>query len=105
MMTGVVAIDTETGGVGELQCRTHALLSVGMYMRIGDEERKFGVYVRPAPGLLIDPGAVRVNGYSPEVWERMGAVDEPVAAMRVRVPTGPRVTDCTNAASCSLAYR
>lgn len=79
-----VAFDTETGGVGEKQCTTHALLSIGaaVYDRDGVLQT-FHQLVLPEPGLIIDPGAVAVNGYSPEKWQAGGAMNEVRALIRL----------------------
>lgn len=80
----IAAIDTETGGAGELECTTHALLSIGAAVDLQDGTRRtFHTYVLPAPGLIISPGAVAVNGYSPDRWIDNGAVSEREALQRL----------------------
>ena len=70
--TNLIAIDTETGGAGERQCCSHALLSVAL----AGSHRSMDVYVLPEPGLIIDPRAAAVNGYGAASWEELGAVPE-----------------------------
>lgn len=79
-----VAFDTECGGAGELQCTTHALLSVGC--AVYDAEgvlQTFHQLILPEPGLIISPEAVAVNGYSRERWEAGGAMSEGLALVRL----------------------
>lgn len=78
----LVSIDLETGGAGELQCITHAVLSLGAAVTINGTEQSFHELIHPYPGLLIDPEAVKVNGYSPREWALRGARPESEAAMR-----------------------
>lgn len=79
-----IAVDTETGGAGELQCASHALLSIGAFFEIpdGSAPLKFHQLIIPPAHLKIDPGAVAVNGYDPEVWRLGAAVPEEVAIIR-----------------------
>lgn len=79
-----IAVDTETGGAGELECRSHALLSIGAYFKIpdGSAPLTFHQLIIPPAHLKIEPGAVAVNGYDPEVWRMGGAVAEEVAIIR-----------------------
>lgn len=83
----LVAIDTETGGAGELQCTTHALLSVGAYISLTDaagapRPLTFHQLILPEPHLKIEEEARAVNGYNYADWKRRGAVDEHTALMR-----------------------
>ena len=83
----IAAIDTETGGAGELECTTHALLSIGAAVDLQDGTRRtFHTYVLPDPGimgLIISDGAVAVNGYSPDLWREKEAVSEREALQRL----------------------
>lgn len=80
-LSSLLALDTETGGAGERQCRTHALLSVGIFappvpvLPVRDGA-SFEGFCHAHPGLAVDPGAVAVNGYSAERWQEHGAVPE-----------------------------
>ena len=83
----LIAIDTETGGAGETQCMTHALLSVGMYAELPDgaggvREFSFHQLIIPEMGLRVDDEARRVNGFTLTKWRDGGAVNESVAMMR-----------------------
>lgn len=84
LMRGMVAIDTETGGAGETECMTHALLSIGAYALhpVTGQVFTFHQLVFPRPGLIVSPGAVAVNGYSREKWIAGKAVEEDVAVIR-----------------------
>lgn len=68
-MNSLLAIDTETGG---LDPQRHALLSIAAHH---PQHGEFSAFIRPAPCKLIDPEAARVNGYTPELWEKKGAVE------------------------------
>lgn len=72
-MNSLLAIDTETGG---LDPQRHALLSIAAHHPLHGE---FSAFIRPAPGKIIDPEAARVNGYTPELWEKKGALSLPFA--------------------------
>lgn len=81
----LVGLDVETGG---LDPAADALLSVGIYCGpcAGKEwqtGREWAQLILPEPGLWIDPEAAKKNGYSPEEWERRGAVSESVALVRL----------------------
>lgn len=83
----LVAIDTETGGAGPTQCRSHALLSVGAYTRIVDRTGQlrvldFHAYILPEAPLRVEDEAARVNGYTLARWHACGAVNEHTAMMR-----------------------
>lgn len=66
----IIAIDTEIGGVNP---QTDALLSISAcYFEA--PTKTFTAFIKPDPGLNLNPEAVAVNGYSPEEWERRGAV-------------------------------
>lgn len=67
-MNTLIAIDTETGG---LIPGVHALLSIGA---ISESGATFSAYIKPSPYLRIDPEAAKVNGYTPELWEKKDAV-------------------------------
>jgi len=84
MKNTIIAVDTETGGAGELQCRSHALLSIGAYYLTpeGGPPVKFHQLILPEEHLKMEPEAVAVNGYDREVWKMGGAVDEARAILR-----------------------
>lgn len=65
-----IACDTETGG---LYPATDALLLIAA---VSHDGRPFHLYVDPdsQPGKCVRPEAAEVNGYTPEKWQRMGAV-------------------------------
>lgn len=81
-MNDLIAIDTETGGAGPTQCTTHAMLMLAAYYRTETVESTFKVYILPTPGLIVDPLAAAVNGYTPEEWQRREAVPEYAACIR-----------------------
>ena len=61
-------VDTETGG---FDASRHALLEVAVVRvdpRTLEERGRLVARVRPAPGLVVDPEAAAVNGYTPEEW-------------------------------------
>jgi len=60
-------IDIESGGFSR---EKNPLLEVGALLVDHTLEvvDHFHTYVRPAPGLAVDPGAAGVNGYKPELW-------------------------------------
>jgi DNA polymerase III epsilon subunit-like protein len=62
-----IALDTETGGLNAAEC---ALLSIGAVPSW--DAPPFLCYILPQGRL--DPRAVEVNGYSPELWAKRGAV-------------------------------
>lgn len=83
----LVAIDTETGGAGELECHDHALLSVGAYLSLTDAKGAprpltFHQLILPEPHLKIKEESRLVNGYTYADWKNRGAVDEHTALMR-----------------------
>jgi len=68
-----VSIDTETGG---FKSTTDALLSVALVEHNPDLSpgRSMNVFLLPEPGKVINEGAAKVNGYTPELWAARGAV-------------------------------
>lgn len=66
----IIAIDTETGGTNP---NTDALLSISA-CQFDDPKKQFTVFVAPDPELKIEPEAIAVNGYTPELWLQRGAV-------------------------------
>ena len=67
-MNSILAIDTETGG---LCPSVNPLLSIGAHHpQLGD----FSAVMWPDPEMDVDPVAARKNGYTPELWEKKGAV-------------------------------
>lgn len=72
----LIGMDTETGG---REAAVHALLSVGLAL----PGRVETIYIRPAPGLEVEPEAALKNGYTEELWEERVAMDEGAACVRV----------------------
>lgn len=62
-----VVIDIESGGFSVAK---NAFLEVGALLVNPALEilDSFHTYVKPEPGLAIDPGAAVINGYKPELW-------------------------------------
>lgn len=69
MKTEYIAIDTETGGV---RPGRDALLSIAACTSW--DAPRFLVHLLPAPDYRVEPGAIKVNGYSLERWKERGAV-------------------------------
>ena len=69
MKTEYIAIDTETGGV---RPGRDALLSIAACTSWNAP--RFLVHLWPADGYKVEPGAIKVNGYSLERWKERGAV-------------------------------
>ena len=69
MKTEYIAIDTETGGV---RPGRDALLSIAA--RASWDAPTFIVHLWPADGYKVEPGAIKVNGYSVERWKERDAV-------------------------------
>jgi DNA polymerase III epsilon subunit-like protein len=69
----ITSVDTETGG---LSAAKNSLLSIALVQADEDLQPKaeLNIFIQPQPGLSIHPEAVKVNGYSPELWEERGAV-------------------------------
>jgi DNA polymerase III epsilon subunit-like protein len=63
--------DTETGG---LYPALHAILSIGAVCSWNAEH--FYIHITPEsqPGKIVDPEAVKKNGYTAEKWKGLGAV-------------------------------
>lgn len=68
----LIASDTETGGIHPA---IHALLSIGACCSWSDECFEVYITVESQPGKTVDPEAAQKNGYTPERWLEMGAVD------------------------------
>ncbi len=66
----IIVIDTETGG---LEPGKSALLSISA-CHYEDTRNTFNVYISPDPSLEITEEAAKVNGYTPELWEKRGAI-------------------------------
>lgn len=69
----LVAIDTETGG---LDPRENPLLSVSL-IEVDENlnpKRSLNLFILPEEGKVITPEAVKVNGYTPELWAERGAL-------------------------------
>lgn len=77
-MNDLIGIDLETGGTIP---GTHAVLSIAAVTAAG---ASFHRLIKPGKGLLIEPEAVKVNGYTPEAWAIGGAVDVLEAARDFR---------------------
>jgi len=59
-------LDVETTGLSD---QDHEIIEICVVSEAGMFEKKF------KPLGLCDPGAARVNGYTPELWEAQGAED------------------------------
>jgi hypothetical protein len=72
-MDGLIAIDVETGG---LDPRRHALLAIGLFTRLPDnEEFCWTVLVQRAPQKVVELDAARLNGWEDDLqWARQGAI-------------------------------
>lgn len=81
----VVVADTETGGLPAPggSFADIALLSVALVIprERGAMAREW--HILPAPGLRVDPGATRINGFSPERWRALGAIGEDQALREI----------------------
>lgn len=76
----IIAIDTETGGTNPAK---HPLLSISACL-VERPEKNFTVFIQPDPKLTIEAEAARVNGYTPELWIKRGAVPLRVALARFK---------------------
>jgi DNA polymerase III epsilon subunit-like protein len=79
-MTDLIAIDTETSG---LDPATDFILALGAVTANG---ATFKRYIHPPRDWLgrrkkVGAGACAVNGYTPELWNRRGAVEDVQAAL------------------------
>ncbi len=76
----IIAIDTETGGVDH---RKHPLLSISACL-VDRPEWNFTVFVLPNSNLTIEAEAAAVNGYTPALWAKRGAVPLREALVRFK---------------------
>ena len=79
----IAIVDVETTG---LDSAHHEMVDLGaIYIRPdGRELGRFFVRIHPPHPERLDPGAAAVNGYSPERWLTLGAVDESEAVRQWR---------------------
>ncbi|WP_395741057.1 exonuclease domain-containing protein [Prosthecobacter sp.] len=75
----LVASDAETGG---LYPSIHALLSIGACCSWSEASFEVHITVESQPGKTVDPEAAQKNGYTPERWKELGAVDLHTAMQR-----------------------
>lgn len=68
----LAAIDLETTG---LTPGVHGIVSIGFSHR--KREKQWLVW--PHHGAVLSPRAIEINGYSPQRWHELGAVELPVA--------------------------
>ena len=71
-----IAFDTETGGLNAAECALLSIAAVPSW-----DARPFSVHLLPVG--RIDARAAEVNGYTPEEWERRGAVPPKVAMLEL----------------------
>lgn len=76
----IIAIDTETGGT---KPDKNPLLSISACL-VDRPEKHFTVFIQPNPALKIEEEAVRVNGYTSELWAKRGAVPLREALIRFK---------------------
>jgi hypothetical protein len=81
--TIIAIVDVETTG---LDPSHHEMVDLGaIYVRPdGHELGRFFVRIHPPHPDRLDPGAAAVNGYSPDRWRTLGAVDEAEAVRQWR---------------------
>ena len=79
----IAIVDVETTGLDPAH---HEMVDLGaIYIRPdGRELGRFFVRIHPPHPERLDPGAAAVNGYSPERWLTLGAVDESEAVRQWR---------------------
>jgi len=79
----IAIVDVETTGLDPAH---HEMVDLGaIYVRPdGRELGRFFVRIHPPHPERLDPGAAAVNGYSPERWLTLGAVDESEAVRQWR---------------------
>jgi DNA polymerase III epsilon subunit-like protein len=79
----IAIVDVETTGLDPAH---HEMVDLGaIYIRPdGRELGRFFVRIHPPHPERLDPGAAAVNGYSPERWRTLGAVDESEAVRKWR---------------------
>lgn len=75
----LLSADTETGG---FYPSIHALLSIGACCGWSLETFEVYITVESQPGKIVDAQAAEKNGYTPEKWAALGAVDLATAIRR-----------------------
>lgn len=90
----VIALDTETGG---LTPGVNALLSVGGCCSWNGSALDCYITAESQPGLTVKPGAIKVNGYVPELWKKRGARALQDAFRDVAGWLGERLQECPDA--------
>ncbi len=65
--TDFIALDTETGGLNAAECALLSIAAVPSW-----DAPPFSVHILPVG--RIDAKAAEVNGYTPELWEKHGAM-------------------------------
>lgn len=90
----VIALDTETGG---LVAGEHALLSVGGCCSWNGSALDCYITAESQPMDSIEPGAIKVNGYAPEIWKKRGARALRDAFRDVSDWIGERLQECPDA--------
>lgn len=70
-----LAIDTETTG---LDATKNQIIDICLLLIDGEFEIKdeLHVFAFPDADAIIEPGAVKVNGYAPELWREKGALTQ-----------------------------
>jgi len=77
-----LGIDTETTGLvaGKNQIVDLCLLKIDGNFEVKEELQ---IYAFPDADAVVDPGAIKVNGYDPEEWRNKGAVSQTTMAAAV----------------------
>ncbi len=90
-------VDTETGGLvpGKSPIIEVATILTDLALK---EVARFEAKIRLRAGDVVDPGAARVNGYTPEAWteaipfaEYMGFLEKQIPRGSVAIPVGHNV--------------
>lgn len=75
--TDFIALDTETGGLDAAECALLSIAAVPSW-----DAPPFNIHVLPVG--RIDAKAAEVNGYTPELWAKRGAVPPKVAMLELQ---------------------
>lgn len=86
----VIALDTETGG---LTPGVNALLSVGGCCSWSDAVLDCCVTAESQAARSVEPGAMKVNGYSADLWKKKGARESDEAFRDVAGWLGDRLRE------------
>lgn len=75
--TDFIALDTETGGLDAAECALLSIAAVPSW-----DAPPFSIHILPVG--RIDSKAAEVNGYTPEGWQKKGAVPLKVAMLEMQ---------------------